>query len=181
MIIDLNNFLHSLAIFMVTNAAAQTPAVTLKYTQTNVPRDLWRNQVVEKDPNNSSVQGAADPYSVLAITGGPPTGNDPVERLSIQCMTRATAVAGQDEAMGRAKCLYETLLDVNPSSGAFLQPLRNFVIDGANVDGTLSDQQYKAISVEMRSRPGKIGTDDRGRAMVSFNFEIAFTAQTVEI
>jgi hypothetical protein len=172
--IDLNSFLHSLIIYMVITAAAQTPAVTIQYKgQSDPPWNVFRNRAVEPDPNNANASALADPYSVLRIYGGPANQSDPTTRRLIQCLT--TSPTSEDAALQRSQVLFETLH--YPPTDPFMpmRPLRNLYVP-AYAAGVFnaSSGQFKVTSIDPKQPPGKVGIDPRSRPMIVFNFEAGF-------
>ena len=152
----LDNFLHSLATFIVAQAAALSPPVTLAYQAT--PRALWRNLAREAD--------AADPYSTLRFYGGPPWNRyHPLLRQSVQVQTIGTDDVA---ALQRSWALFQTLQD------AAGRPLRMTVIPGTVADSSTANGTWMIVSVDALQRPGSTSRDDRGRSVVTWNFEIAF-------
>lgn len=156
--LDLNDFLHSLAKFMVGRAAAFAPSVTIAYAGT--PRQIWRDKVNE--------DFAADPYATLRIYPGPPLTWHPLPRLSLQVQAVGTDDAA---ALAFAWTLFQTLIEDDG------KPLRMRQIDGFKAaDDSSSDGTYMIVSIDPLQRPGFTGRDDstRGRALATFNCEIGF-------
>lgn len=160
MYVDPENFFHSLLAYQVARAAAQTPAVAVKYQQT--PRELWRWRAVEENANQAL-------YTIVRPYGGPNMVRDPKPRFSIQWSTWGTDPA---EAFRRSQVLFEALL-----SDQF-QPLRMVTIPGYLADTTTADGQYTIVSTDPLNRPGLVGNDDRGRTQVVFNCDVACVRKT---
>lgn len=153
--IDLNNFLHSFARHMAARAGAFVPATEIAYA--GVPRSLWLWGAIEAD---------SEPlYSVLRIYGGPSMVKHPLPRYSVQCQTVGPLVTA---AVSRAQTLFEALLEDDG------QPLRMQQIGGYTLADDAPDGGYKLVGVDPVQRPGLIGRDERGRAMVVFNFDVGF-------
>lgn len=151
MAINLNNFLHSLALAMAT-------ASSLAYETT--PRSLWRNQAIE--------DAAADPYSVLRIYGGGPLVWHPLPIISVQCLTSG---GGNDAVLSQAQKLFESLLE---SDG---RPAQGRIITGKTVAGA-SDGTWRIVWIQIINRPGLIGRTEKGQAQAAFNFDCGFHRQT---
>jgi hypothetical protein len=117
---------------------------------TSVPRAVWRHSAVEAD--------AADPYSVVKIYGGE------IPWVSVQVMTVGTSVAA---AFGQAGKLLNGLLD------AAGRPMRMVVIQAAG-GGAAGIRVNAAMP---RQPPSLIGRDERGRAEVVFNVDLAVVSQ----
>lgn len=125
-------------------AAYMAGAAQVAYAST--PRGLWIDRAVEKD--------AAAVYSVLRIYGGAVVPVVPVLSCSIQCMTTGQPSAAWSQAVK----LFGALSD---DKG---RPLRMKVLSVGGVN------KFRINGVDLRM-PGSIGTDERGREQVSFNFE----------
>lgn len=163
--IDLNNFLHSLAKYIVATAAAQTPSVVIPYAYDAAHATppgklgLWRHEVQE--------DFASDPYSVLRVYGGPPTISHPLLRMNVQCMTVGIA---DEDAIARAYSVFQTLFDGAGSAGnpKLMRGINGYLAADDSADGT-----YLLVYLWAQQRcPGLLGRDDRGRREVDFNFEI---------
>ena len=156
MTINLDNFLHSLALFMVAGVSGLVYAT--------IPRGLWIGQA--KEGETAGVQNCADPYSSLILFGGPVLIWSPLPRRAIQVKT-----TGIDHslAMAQAQKLYETLLD----GGTGGYPLQMFQIAGKTTAGA-NDGHWRLVSVELQQPPALIDVDERNRGIVVFNFEVGF-------
>jgi hypothetical protein len=114
-LMDLTNFMHSLAAYMAAAAGG------LAYAADPPPaRDLVR-VAVEGDGSLN------DPYSVLRPYPGPAQGFDPLQRLSVQCKTVGS---DPDAVVNRSQLLYGTLLAADGT------PLQMKVIAAKKLDGT---------------------------------------------
>jgi hypothetical protein len=163
--IDINSFLYSLAKYMAARAqdnAGEEPFLFINVAGT--PRGLWINRA-----NETGL--IADPYSVLRMYGGPPAGYDPLWRASIQCETIGSSGAA---AMVHGQALYESLLNAYNAPQPYL-PGRGVTINGFNYADDAADGTYLIVSFDPKQRPGLLGTDDRGRAKVAFNFDVGFS------
>jgi hypothetical protein len=151
-----NDFLHSLAKFIVAQAAAMTPSVTLAYAE--APRGLWYNLAVETQ--------TADPYSVLATyPGSPLVWGLRTDKLALQIETIGTT----GPALKQAEVIFECFTD-----GAG-RPLRMTTIDGFLSTNDSTDGHYQIVSAEPLQRPGVLTREsDRGKAIVTFNVELSF-------
>ena len=141
------NLMHSLLLWLEGLTA-------LKYAST--PRQLWRQQAAEGS-------ACADPYSVISLTGGAELSADPTERLSVQVMTIGTTI---EAAMNRARTIFEAVLLADAT------PILNRTITGKTTAG-VADGTYRIISIAAMQRPTLLGVDERGRARVSFNWEVS--------
>lgn len=170
-LIGINDFLNSLALYMITATQAQTPPVYIQYT--GEPRGMWINKILWPDQSDSNSLQPSDPCSVLRIYGGMPNQNDEQRRAAIQCMT-TTASSNEAAAMQQAEALYETLL--NPTSGQLqLRPIRELTITNylyAPASGT--NGSWRIVSIDIHQPPGKVGLDEKGRPLIVFNFDAAF-------
>ena len=113
-------------------------------TYTGTPRQVWAHEVVEAD--------ADVVYSALRISGGqvPIT---PQVKVSIQCRTTGRGVAA---AMAQSQALFNGLLNATG------EPWRARQIATG----------LRANAVDPQQPPSFLGLDDRGRAMVVFNFDL---------
>jgi hypothetical protein len=155
------DFLHSLARDLVVRAAAASVPVTIAYPATpsaSTPAGLWTGKAIEAY--------AADPYTVLRITGGAGTTWDPLPRLSVQFWT--VGKGGPVAALNRAQTLFEALLDADG------RPARMRVIDGFKWANDAADGHWLVVSIDPLQRPGPLGPDANGREQVSFNCDIGF-------
>lgn len=158
MVTALDNFLHSFAKDLVARAAAATPSVTIVYQRTPPAKaDLWRGRAVEAE--------SLDPYSVLAITGGPPQGFDALVRRSVQIWTVGSTIEG---ALNRAQTLYEAMLDTDG------RPVRMRTITGYLAANNTSDGHWLIVSIDPLQAPGHVGTDVNRKEQVSFNVDLGF-------
>jgi hypothetical protein len=154
-LIDLTNFMHSLALYMAT-------AASLAYLAT--PRDLVR-VAVEADPDAGGTPPLNDPYSVVRPYGGPAQGFDPLQRLSVQCKTTGT---DPDAVLSRSQLLYGTLLAADGT------PLQMKVIAAKKAADNSADTpgSYRLVGVDLLQRPGLIGVDAKGRHESAWNFDV---------
>jgi hypothetical protein len=152
------DFLHSLITWMVGNAAAFTPAVTLAYAST--PRQIWRQQANES--------ATADPYAVLRTYPGPPLAWHPLSLMNLQVQTTASQDAGREAGLELAWQLYQTLV---ASDG---KPVRMATINGFKAADNSADGTYLLHHLDPLQRPGGTGVDDRGRSLAGFNMEVGF-------
>lgn len=182
--INIPDFLDALCRFIVTAAAAPRTldqigpiaGTTLVYAppvpETTPPtkRHLFRNQASESD--------ALDPYTVLRVYPGPAqTYASHVPRINVQVQTTGT---NDDAAMQQANVVFAALQDRD------YRPLRMTQIAGGFLENAgrafNSAPQYTIISVKPLQTPGVIGRDvARGRAIVSWNMEIAVEAEYVYV
>jgi hypothetical protein len=153
------NFAHSLARYMVDRASSFRPPVVLRYAEADIPRDLYRNRAIEGEHTTDAL------YSVLRQTGGPNTYRYPQARFSFQVHTVATVT---DDGLDRAQALFETLCD------GLGQPLRMTEIAAYRAADDGVEGLYRIVAVDFLNRPGLVGVDERGRANVSFNFDVGF-------
>lgn len=152
------DFLHSLLTWMVGNAAAFTPAVTLAYVAT--PRQLWRQQADEA--------AAADPYAVLRTYPGPPLQWSPLAKMNLQVQVTASQTAGDEAGLQLAWVLFQTLVE---SDG---KPVRMRTINGFKAADNTADGTYLLHHLDPLQRPGSMFRDDRGRSGWGFNVEVGF-------
>ncbi len=152
--LPLDDFLHSLARFMVTRAAALSPAVTIPYG--GATGELFRWEAYEQG-NSSGL------YSVLSVVGGPPSAAHPKPTLSIECKTRGS---NNKTAVARAEALFETLLEDDG------RPIRLRSIDGFAAANDSPNGHWILANVVWTQRPGLAGRDQRGRVEVVFKLEV---------
>lgn len=154
--LDPNQFLHSLCKFLVTQAAALTPAVTLAYAPASGNADLWYNQALEANSN--------DPYSVLRTYPGPPLDwAQMADKLNVQVET----VGGSDgAALARGQVLFECFTSLDGL------PLRMKTFSAYDVATNTADGTFLLVAAIPLQRPGLIGRDERQRANVVFNLEL---------
>jgi hypothetical protein len=167
-LINLPNFMHSLATWMVTQCAAQSPVVTINYTGAGA-RGLWRNKAIE-----TPTSGIADPYSVLRPFGGIKPGYDPRTTSSIQCMS--TSPTSEDAALLQASALYQTLFYPRDDDQNAGRALRSITITGLSAADNNDDEEgnWFVSAFDPGPPPGKVGVDERGRPLIVFNFEVSY-------
>jgi hypothetical protein len=160
--LHLDNFLHSFARDLVVRAAAAAPPVTIPYAAdaSGGNLGLWRGRAVE--------DSATDPYTVLRITGGPPSQYDALPRLSLQVFTTGKVRGAIEPVLNRAQSVYETCLDAEGL------PARMRVIDGYTAAENAANGHWRIVSIDPLQRPGSIGPDVNGREQVSFNLDLGF-------
>lgn len=154
MIIDVDNFLHSLALWMAGRFAAQAEGGTLLYNVANA--GLFRHVADEASAN-------ADLYSVLRNYTGGGRGWEAVPVKSIQCLTRGKSSKG---ALTRAQRLFETLLNAEG------RPVQMQTIPAFAPDTTTPQVgTWRIVGLDFIQEPGLVSVDERGRADVVFNFD----------
>jgi hypothetical protein len=162
--INLPDFLDALAWFMELAVNAVTPGAIVYTAAGTAKRNLWRNAPDEKN--------SLDPYTVLRLYPGPAqTYESFIPRLNIQVQTVASASLGDDAALSQSQQLFASLQDANN------RPLRMTQMVGRIVTSYLPS--YTVISVKPLQRPGVISRDERGRAIATWNMEVAVELKAV--
>jgi len=158
MYVNLPNFQHSFAKWIVTRAAALTPALTLNYMGAN-PRSLWVNRALEGQ--------TTDTYHTLRIYGGPPANNDPQPRVSMQARTRSVG----DEALIGSMQLFATLLNAD-GTALRMTEFAGFTAPTEVAAGDAADGHWRIVAIDFLQRPGLIPTNEQGRDDAVFNFDM---------
>lgn len=153
----LPDFQHSLAKWLVAQAAAQSPAVTLVYNTTG-DRSLWLNRAVEG-------VGCASRYTVLRNYPGPGGNNDPLPRASYQVKTTGPASV----VLARSYQILACMLNADGTAARMIE------IDGFKAADDSDDGHWRIVEIDFLQRPGLIETDEKGRGVAAFNFDIGFT------
>ncbi len=155
MSLQIDDFLHSFLTCLVSQLAAATPAVTLAYNGAG-KQDLFRYDAPEAFCN--------DPYTVATPTGGTA---DLVyyakPSINVQMMTRASS---SNAGIVRAQAIFDAALAADG------RPLRMQQIPGHKAIDNSANGVWNLVNVDWVQRPGKIGVDDRNRAMIVFNWVI---------
>jgi hypothetical protein len=155
--LKLDDFLHSLIVFMAAGAGSLAVGST--------PRALWREVADESKSGN-----CADPFSVVrSYGGGPATWKDQaLDRRSFQCVTLGKV---RSATVAQAEKLYATLRD------AAGQPLRMKEIDSylaATGAAEAPGKKWRMVFVDLLQAPYPLGIDEQKRHQVVFNFETGF-------
>jgi hypothetical protein len=157
MAVNLLNFLHSLARYVVTRAAAHAGG----------DAELHRRAAAEPLAEPGGAGDAADPYTVFRYGPGPALSNDPLPRASVQVFTSGT---DPEAVLTRAQTIFEALCgdDAKAQIAA-----RMLVIDGYKLDDT-ADGHWLIVSIDPLQRPGFLPPAARSGKRRASTLDIGF-------
>lgn len=161
---NISNFLLSLAA-----ALADAAGITIG----TADAQLWVNQALE-----GTAMAAGQPYSVLNCYGGTaPNDLQPIPEIAVQVMSQGKNAGA---TLTLAGSIYAALYENDEGEP---RPRNSWAIDAKAIgsDGSLARDPTMPYGWNVRlivpgPPPGRLGMDERGRSLVSFNFEVSFEA-----